>query len=328
MKPIKVCIVPQAVENPSGGVYNHCLDLVDLMKDSQLIEAKMIPRTIRIKKIPILGKYIFDPTELKSFIKKCDADIIHIHGFAVFSAIQTMRICSKLNKKFYYSPHFHPFKFLNRPWLGNLFFMFLVRPLLKKASAIITINNTDTFFFRKYHSNIFKIPHYIRELPKTEISKQKKKNIILFVGRNESNKGTDHLEKIPPEYELICVTNKPINRKNTYYFSGISREELSDLYHSASLVVVPSRYEAFSYVSLEALTCGTPVLMSDNVEIKSYLKNIQGIYSFAYGNINDFLKKIKIAINSTVAVEKINGIFAPDAIRLQYEKAFSDIKSR
>ncbi len=325
MNKFKICIIPQAVTNVNGGVYNHCLDLLNLFDDSEHIQATMLPREISVKKLPVIGKEIFDTKALKEYITASDADIFHIHGFAVISAIQAMAICIKQKRKFCYSPHFHPFKYLRRPLWGKLFFISVIRPFLNKVSGIITINNTDTSFFKKFHKKVFKIPHYLKSLPQDNIPIIRKSDRILFVGRNESNKGIEYLEGIPQNYELVCVIDLPIKRDNTIYYSNISREELSHLYRSSSLVVVPSRYEAFSYVALEALSCGTPVLMSENVEISSYLKNLNGAFIFKYNDMSDFINSISIAIGKDVDIEKIISLFTASKIREQYENAYSKI---
>ena len=45
--------------------------------------------------------------------------------------------------------------------------------------------------------------------------------------------------------------------------SGVSREEIADLYRRASLVVCPARFEGFGFPAAEAMACGAPVVASD-----------------------------------------------------------------
>ncbi len=149
--------------------------------------------------------------------------------------------------------------------------------------------------------------------------------MILFVGRNESNKGMDYLYQIPQEYEVHCVTRGGLKRSDFVKHENITETELRNLYESSSLVVIPSRYEAFSYVALEALSYGTPIVVSDRVEIVDYLKESQSYSVFSYGNVVDFLSKIESTIGKFVDRDTLLYPFKPDNVREKYIKLFKMI---
>ena len=108
---------------------------------------------------------------------------------------------------------------------------------------------------------------------------------ILFVRANEPRKGLHHLlEALPlvldriPEAELIVAGPEPSGSYGQYIrnllekhrittkvvFTGqIPFDDLVSLYLSSHLVVVPSTYEGFGIVVLEAGACGRPVIASD-----------------------------------------------------------------
>ncbi|WP_430787493.1 glycosyltransferase family 4 protein [Actinoplanes sp. G11-F43] len=46
------------------------------------------------------------------------------------------------------------------------------------------------------------------------------------------------------------------------FVSGISDDELADLFRSATVAVVPSRYEGFSLPAVEAMACGAPLVVT------------------------------------------------------------------
>lgn len=103
---------------------------------------------------------------------------------------------------------------------------------------------------------------------------------ILIVGRVERAKGHDLLiEALPairrtvPGAHLLVVgadggaraelerRAAELNVSDAITWTGArNRDELPGVYGSASLCVVPSRFEAFSYTALEAMACGRPVL--------------------------------------------------------------------
>jgi glycogen synthase len=51
----------------------------------------------------------------------------------------------------------------------------------------------------------------------------------------------------------------------------LPRKDVLELFRSARLVVVPSRYESFSMTALEAIACTTPVIVSSSCGIASWL---------------------------------------------------------
>jgi glycosyltransferase involved in cell wall biosynthesis len=99
---------------------------------------------------------------------------------------------------------------------------------------------------------------------------------VLFVGRFEPGKGTAFLDRLHQELKLaqsefqvvICspgeVDDSTKNRLDQFEFiSGLSPEQIAREYNRADLFLLPSLYEAFELSTIEALACGTPVLLND-----------------------------------------------------------------
>lgn len=320
---IKIFQVFSGVLKKNGGIQRHCDDLCSLFQFDKDFSMTIISNKM-VRKLPFIRKNYF--CHLYETIKLLDCNIVHIHGFAELSVVQAIITAKILRKKIVYSPHFHPIQYLQHPMLGKLFFACLLRPVLRFVSTIVTISEIDTKFFKKYHANVISIPHYYegKSLQQSHTI-NKKKNMILFVGRNEENKGIELLYKLPSKYEVHCVTQGILLRKDFIQHCSISDQELDLLYKEASLVVIPSRYEAFSYVALEAFAHGTPVVMSDRVQIASYLNGRVGYSIFKYADYPSFLNAIEKTIGMKVDVKGIMALFNKQKVKEMYISMYRQV---
>ncbi len=118
--------------------------------------------------------------------------------------------------------------------------------------------------------------------------------ILLFVGRIDPLKGIEQLIKTLPRLKyndnlrLIIVGGDDnskkelqelrklaaaLNIQKSVHFQGMVRQEKLPYYYSAADVcVVPSHYESFGLVALEALACGTPVVAPDVGDLRNIIR--------------------------------------------------------
>lgn len=105
---------------------------------------------------------------------------------------------------------------------------------------------------------------------------------ICFIGSTDIFKGLPILLDILSElngynWQLnIWGNNKKYKSRNKKitYCGQYSQRQLKQVYTNSDLVIVPSIwYETFSFVTLEALSFGTPVAVSTNVGAKDIVKN-------------------------------------------------------
>ena len=108
-------------------------------------------------------------------------------------------------------------------------------------------------------------PSNIEKTPKRIIK-------IIFSGRLEERKGlyelkalSDFIEKTE-EFELHIAchneTNADFFKQNskTYLHIGVLPDKMPDFYNSGDVMYFPTHYEGFSMSTLEALSCGLPVI--------------------------------------------------------------------
>lgn len=128
---------------------------------------------------------------------------------------------------------------------------------------------------------------------KSHIRASGPEKIILFVGRVEPLKGLDTLlyalkiltaqnprlkialwivggdtslpgSDWPAELKKLKHIEKTLELSIPIHFSGRQpQSKLPDYYNAAEVVVMPSHYESFGMVALEAMACGVPVITTD-----------------------------------------------------------------
>jgi len=118
--------------------------------------------------------------------------------------------------------------------------------------------------------------------------------IVLFVGRFDTVKGIDRLvtamtylrrrESLrlvlvggdgpaSPETRRLQKQARDLGLQDTVTFAGrIDQDRLPPYYSAADVLVVPSLYESFGLVGLEALACGTPVVATPVGAMESILQ--------------------------------------------------------
>ena len=318
---VKILHIRRNPEGGNDGTVNYCQGLYDMFlgdKDCQVLPIPDIPQERSV------FKYTYSDDTLREYISQ--ADVVHVNGYTAMGTVKAIRMAHKMGKKVVYTAHWHPFENLNHPLLGKMFFFAMLAPVIRKYVDVVTaINGEDEAFFRRLHHNVIRIPHWIPS-PLVSHPSPRKRNMILFVGRlNDPVKGIEHLLALPEgKYEIHCVGrgDMPTDRKDFFHHVNIPVEELSALYAQASLVVVPSKYEAFSFVALEAMEKGTPVLMSERVRIADYLQGVSGHNIFRYGDTEDFVSKIDSTMRMSVDVDNIRAIFGRDKIKQEYKKLY------
>lgn len=293
-------------------------------------EINLLP-TINYKKhrIPVIKQYFLSPHEIEDSIKRYNPDIIHIHGATTFTLPVAIWVSRKFKKPIALSTHFHPFSTLKRPFMGKLYFHLILKPCLKHVDTVFTINNEDTRILSKYTKHVVKIPHWSK-FDRINGPIEKIPNQILFVGRLSGiNKGFDHLQYLPKDkYKIILVgSGERELRSDMSHKKNISNDELRKLYLESSLLVVPSRYEAFSYATLEALYCQTPVVLSDRVRISDYLDGVEGVSIFNYGDYDAFVKAVDNTIGNHVNIDVVESTFSPLRIKSIYKAAYKKLSA-
>ena len=104
-------------------------------------------------------------------------------------------------------------------------------------------------------------------------------------------------------YSNIVKTINDLDIKNQVLFTGfISEEELNTLNDQASLVIIPTLYEAGSFPLLEAMAHKTPVICAKTTSLPGTIGNNE--YVFNPYNIEDIGEHIHKILNDPKVVNK------------------------
>jgi D-inositol-3-phosphate glycosyltransferase len=162
-------------------------------------------------------------------------------------------------------------------------------------------------------------------------------HMLLFVGRIEPLKGIDTLlravallnAQAPPWMPQVCLAviggnpgpegvaeNEEMARllelrqelgigDIVTFLGAKDQDALPDYYAAADIVIVPSHYESFGLVALEAMACGTPVIASEVGGLAYLVKDGQTGFHVPYRDPEALAEKIMLLLNDPVLREKL-----------------------
>ncbi|TBL67786.1 glycosyltransferase family 1 protein [Paenibacillus thalictri] len=248
-------------------------------------------------------QYVFLASfQIYSLIKKINPDIIHVHS--TFAGV-LVRILFLIYKKrpIIYCPHgwsflMHTTKFKKRV------FALIERTLSIPTDLIINISNDeylkstqlgiDAKKSRVVYNGISETIHVSQD--KVFVVDDSKIN-LLFVGRFDHQKGLDILARIAQSYPLdhikfYLIGSQVLENKDyildlpdSFVTLGWVDNSIIDEYYSqVDAVIIPSRWEGFGLVALEAMKNKKAVLASNVGGLKEIVEHNETGLLF---NIND-----------------------------------------
>ncbi|MCJ7450033.1 MAG: glycosyltransferase family 4 protein, partial [Bacteroidales bacterium] len=155
---------------------------------------------------------------------------------------------------------------------------------------------------------------YLRNKFKDLDNKYSFKFKILHVGRKSKQKNLDTLIKtlkiLGNEYCIIAIgvgeTNEYVKlavkegvREQCYFIDMIPNSELPIYYSWADCICIPSRWEGFGIVFIEALACESIVVTSDIAPMNEYIEHMKnGLLVRDYENPQSVAEVIKAVCNT------------------------------
>ena len=165
--------------------------------------------------------------------------------------------------------------------------------------------------------------------------------VVLYVGRLEPLKGVDILLEAIWRLEdrsdtrLLIVGGGPEDRElrrlkssadrlglgGTVTFTGsVDQKELPIYYNAADVFALPSYYESFGLVALEAMACETPVLASRVGGLKTFVKDGMSGYLIPWRCPDPFAQRLDMLLANPALREKMGKAGRTTALAMNWSR--------
>jgi glycosyltransferase involved in cell wall biosynthesis len=252
-------------------------------------------------------------------------DIIHVHEYRSFQAGFVHHCAVKNRVPYLLQAHGSLLPFFEKEDLKKIFDRLWGNRIVRDAAKFIAVSKTEEEQYLQAgipKSDIEIVrnsidPAEYRVLPEPGTFRQKygipdADPIVLSLGRLHPIKGIDFLVRgfaaILPEFPgsrlviagpdegmLDSLQNqvKQLAIADRVIFTGpLAGKEKLAAYRDADLLVYPGRFEIFGLVPLEAIMCGTPVIVSEECGCRDVIEENGCGYLVTYGDLGDLREKI------------------------------------
>ena len=227
----------------------------------------------------------------RKLLKEKRPDIVHIHSSFAGMIVRLYHLINPIRKPLLvYCAHGWSFSMTTHS-LSKFLYSKIEKFLSYFTDEIICISNFEKQLAIQYGLPEKKLSVVYNSIslikPKSSyinIDIDVKKTNFLFVGRFHEAKGFDFLpevfSKLGEQYHLYVAGGARLGNEydidvppNVTKMGWLNSEQLQCLYDTVDAVIVPSRWEGFGYVAVEAMRSSKPVLVSNNGALPELIKN-------------------------------------------------------
>ncbi|HED1507130.1 TPA: glycosyltransferase [Raoultella ornithinolytica] len=248
-------------------------------------------------------------------IKKNKFDVIHLHSSFSGFIVRFMFLLRMLDRKKYrviYTPHCLSFMMDIKMWKKQIYKY--IEILLSGQTDFIVANSHYEYKCAQsagLNKEILRVVYNAVSLDgqlKTDIISSQnsipvspRKMNVLFVGRFDRQKGYDYLLDIikktdSSKFNFSIVGDavhdnfERIEKENVRYYGWVNNKELPAHFSSNDILLMPSRWESFGLVAVEAQMYGLPVIANNVASLPEVVvDNITGML-VDYEDINKVIE--------------------------------------
>jgi len=228
---------------------------------------------------------------IHNHIRKIDPDIVFFHSSWAGMMGRVPFFCTKKRPRVIYNPHGWSFLMDVGKWRKR-FYSLIENVLAAETDVIVDVSKHEYDCGVQYGLPKDKMRVIYSGIPDLDVSTpcevkfSKEKINILFVGRFDRQKGLDilldafHKNRFPRLH--LYVIGAPVistqlneyhNEENITFLGWIQNEAIGSYYRACDAVIMPSRWEGFSVVALEAMRYGKAILASDATSLPEQVED-------------------------------------------------------
>jgi glycosyltransferase involved in cell wall biosynthesis len=349
-----------------GGAENNCFYLArELAKKHEVHvftsgNKEEIVDGIHVHRYKNWIKYKYYLTFTPGFLNilKYDLDVLHVHSFGFLWHDFIVLIRKMFSKtKIVNTPH-GPFMALNKyGFFENIFrnvVVFKERFLNNLYDVVIQVNPTQYKWIVKYGVHKNKIKYIPNGVPKEIFDKVdskyfvkkynlKNKFVISYLGRIQEYKGLDQVIKVLPNLDKKIVfmimgkdaggknklakLAKNLNVRDRVIFTKVSDTEKLIGLDVSEVFTLPSEWEAFGIVILEAMARGNAII-STKTEGGEFLVKKENGFVYDFGDLKRLEESINVLFKNKQLREKIKKNNMKKAKEFLWENIAKDLEER
>jgi glycosyltransferase involved in cell wall biosynthesis len=312
----------------------------------------------KIDRINYFGKIKKIEKDLTSSIDVKNCDVIHAHF--LFS---DGGVAYNLHKK-YGTPYIVAIRNTDI----NIFFKYFLHlhcfafDILKNASQIIFLTpkyyeyTFEKYILQKFHEDFIKKtsiipngvnPFWLNNINKRDVSFKKNKVTFLYVGDFSKNKNIQvSIQALGEMYgegkniQFVIVGGggnydteiRKLVVKHSNWIKIVERtnnlEELREIYKSADIFIMPSKYETFGLVYIEAMSQGLPIIYSSGQGVDGFFEEGEVGFSVKSGKVLDLKEKLDLMIDNYENISTKCCAKSKDFSWVDISKKYIDIYNR
>lgn len=272
--------------------------------------------------------------QIHEVIEKVNPDIIHVHSTWAGLFVRLPYLFRKRKAKIIYQSHGWAFLMDTSKYKKNVYAL-VERILSIPTDKIINISNYEQNQAIKYGFNKNKMIMIYNGVEdkvnksNLKLNWDRNKINLLFVGRLDKQKGLDLFLDVYNKMEMdnihlyvigtsVLDSSLPKDTEYVTYLGWVDNKDIDVYYQACDAVIMPSRWEGFGLVAIEAMKNSKPIIASDRGALPELVKNNINGYIFDIEK-DDTLEETLLNINK-IELQELG-----KQARLIYLKNFVDL---